>query len=170
MTDSNNWTLLPFLRDSAGVDTMVTACGIRLDISRQRLTGEDLKRLVDHCRTRGVEEAHRRMMAGEIVNPSEGRAALHTSLRSFSAGAPKFAKVDRERRRMLDFARQVREGIRLGCRGDRITDVINVGIGGSDMGPHAVYRFVPPIRRSASIFSPPSTACSLSAFSTSAIR
>ena len=86
MTDSNNWTLLPFLRDSAGVDTMVTACGIRLDISRQRLTGEDLKRLVDHCRTRGVEEAHRRMMAGEIVNPSEGRAALHTSLRSFSAG------------------------------------------------------------------------------------
>ena len=48
MTDSNNWTLLPFLRDSAGVDTMVTACGIRLDISRQRLTGEDLKRLVDH--------------------------------------------------------------------------------------------------------------------------
>ena len=107
MTDSNNWTLLPFLRDSAGVDTMVTACGIRLDISRQRLTGEDLKRLVDHCRTRGVEEAHRRMMAGEIVNPSEGRAALHTSLRSFSAGAPKFAEVDRERRRMLDFARQV---------------------------------------------------------------
>ena len=112
MTDSNNWTLLPFLRDSAGVDTMVTACGIRLDISRQRLTGEDLKRLVDHCRTRGVEEAHRRMMAGEIVNPSEGRAALHTSLRSFSAGAPKFAEVDRERRRMLDFARQVREGIK----------------------------------------------------------
>lgn len=144
MTDSNNWTLLPFLRDSAGVDTMVTACGIRLDISRQRLTGEDLKRLVDHCRTRGVEEAHRRMMAGEIVNPSEGRAALHTSLRSFSAGAPKFAEVDRERRRMLDFARQVREGIRLGCRGDRITDVINVGIGGSDMGPHAVYHALRP--------------------------
>ena len=147
MTDSNNWTLLPFLRDSAGVDTMVTACGIRLDISRQRLTGEDLKRLVDHCRTRGVEEAHRRMMAGEIVNPSEGRAALHTSLRSFSAGAPKFAEVDRERRRMLDFARQVREGIRLGCRGDRITDVINVGIGGSEMGPRAVYhalRYVQP--------------------------
>lgn len=144
MTDSNNWTLLPFLRDSAGVDTMVTACGIRLDISRQRLTGEDLKRLVDHCRTRGVEEAHRRMMAGEIVNPSEGRAALHTSLRSFSAGAPKFAEVDRERRRMLDFARQVREGIRLGCMGDRITDVINVGIGGSDMGPHAVYHALRP--------------------------
>lgn len=144
MTDSNNWTLLPFLRDSAGVDTMVTACGIRLDISRQRLTGEDLKRLVDHCRMRGVEEAHRRMMAGEIVNPSEGRAALHTSLRSFSAGAPKFAEVDRERRRMLDFARQVREGIRLGCRGDRITDVINVGIGGSDMGPHAVYHALRP--------------------------
>ena len=45
---------------------------------------------------------------------------------------------------MLDFARQVREGIRLGCRGDRITDVINVGIGGSDMGPHAVYHALRP--------------------------
>lgn len=84
MTEMNNWTLLPFLRDSEGVDTTVTACGIRLDVSRQRLTGEDLKRLSEYCRTRGVEEAHRRMMAGEIVNPSEHRAALHTSLRSFS--------------------------------------------------------------------------------------
>ena len=94
MSDTNNWTLLPFLRDSAGVDTTVTACGIRLDISRQRLTGEDITRLAEHCRTRGVEEAHRRMIAGEVVNPSENRAALHTSLRSFAANAPKFAEVD----------------------------------------------------------------------------
>lgn len=144
MSDTNNWTLLPFLRDSAGVDTTVTACGIRLDISRQRLTGEDIARLAEHCRTRGVEEAHRRMIAGEVVNPSENRAALHTSLRSFAANAPKFAEVDRERRRMLDFARQVREGVRLGCRGDRITDVINIGIGGSDMGPHVVYHALRP--------------------------
>ena len=144
MSDTNNWTLLPFLRDSAGVDTTVTACGIRLDISRQRLTGEDIKRLTEHCRTRGVEEAHRRMVSGEVVNPSENRAALHTSLRSFAVNAPMFAEVDRERRRMLDFARQVREGVRLGCRGDRITDVINIGIGGSDMGPHAVYHALRP--------------------------
>lgn len=140
----NNGTLLPFLRDSEGVDTTVTACGIRLDVSRQRLTGEDLKRLFEHCRARGVEEAHRRMMAGEIVNPSEHRAALHTSLRSFSPNAPQFVEIDRERRRMLEFARQVREGILRGCRGDLITDVINIGIGGSDMGPHAVYHALRP--------------------------
>ncbi len=144
MTDKSNWTLLPFLRDSEGVDTMVTACGIRLDISRQRLTGEDLRRLTEHCRTRGVEEAHRRMMAGEVVNPSENRAALHTSLRAFTSSAPRYDEVLRERKRMLDFARQVREGVWRGCRGDKVTDVINIGIGGSDMGPHAVYHALRP--------------------------
>lgn len=156
MTEMNNWTLLPFLRDSEGVNTTVTACGIRLDVSRQRLTGEDLKRLSEHCRTRGVEEAHRRMMAGEIVNPSEHRAALHTSLRSFSPNAPKFVEIDRERRRMLEFACQVREGIHRGCRGDLITDVINIGIGGSDMGPHAVYHALRPSDPKGSSSKPPS--------------
>lgn len=147
MTAQNtNWTLLPFLRDSEGVTTSMTACGLRLDISRQRLTGEDVKRLVEHCRARGVEEAHRRMMAGEVVNPSENRAALHTSLRAWSPNVPMYAEVVRERNRMLNFAKQVREGVWLGCRGDRITDVINIGIGGSDMGPHAVYHALRPAK------------------------
>lgn len=144
MTDKTNWTLLPFLRDSEGVSTTFTACGLRLDIARQRLTGEDLNRLVEHCRARGVAEAHQRMVSGEIVNVSEQRAALHTSLRAWSPLAPKYDEVVRERKRMLNFATQVREGGWLGCRGDRITDVINIGIGGSEMGPHAVYHALRP--------------------------
>lgn len=144
MTDKTNWTLLPFLRDSKGVSTTFTACGLRLDIARQRLTGEDLNRLVEHCRARGVAEAHQRMVSGEIVNVSEQRAALHTSLRAWSPLAPKYDEVVRERKRMLNFATQVREGVWLGCRGDRITDVINIGIGGSEMGPHAVYHALRP--------------------------
>ena len=138
MSDSS-MTLLPFLRDTAGIQTTATACGLRLDISRQRMTGEDFRRLATYCEERGVIAAHRRMLAGEIVNPSEGRAALHTSLRSNSPAAPRCEEVRRERNRMLAFARQVRGGVWRGCRGDRITDVINIGIGGSEMGPRAVY-------------------------------
>ena len=59
---------------------------------------------------KGLLEAHQRMMSGEIVNSSESRAALHTSLRAFSPKAPYFDKVDAERRRMFDFARRVRSG------------------------------------------------------------
>lgn len=135
MSDS----ILPFLRDTAGVKTTLTACGLRLDISRQRMNDGDFRGLVAYCEERGVIAAHRRMMAGEIVNPSEDRAALHTSLRSFSPSAPRFKDVAHERERILTFARQVREGVWRGCRGDRITDVINIGIGGSEMGPRAVY-------------------------------
>ena len=109
MSDSS-MTLLPFLRDTAGLQTMATACGLRLDISRQRMTGDDFHRLISYCEERGVIAAHRRMMAGEIVNPSEGRAALHTSLRSNSPAAPRHDEVIREKNRMLAFARQVRGG------------------------------------------------------------
>ncbi len=143
MTESKT-VLLPFLRDSAGTETTLTACGIRLDFSRQRLTGEDLAELFSLAEKREVLSAHRRMAAGECINVSEKRAALHTSLRATSPAAPKFEEVQRERTRMLDFARQVRDGIWRGCRRDRITDVINIGIGGSEMGPHAVYHALRP--------------------------
>lgn len=79
------------------------------------------------------------MVKGKIVNASENRQALHTSLRSFSALLPQYEEVNRERTKVLDFATLVRNGDWCGCRGDRITDVINIGIGGSDVGPRMVY-------------------------------
>lgn len=139
MINYSSSALLPFLRDSAGAQTLFAACGIKLDISRQRLTAEDLASLCRCARERGVEREFARMMSGEIVNASEGRAALHTSLRAFSPSAPKFEEVAAERSRMLAFAREVREGRWRGCRGDRIASVINIGIGGSEIGPHAVW-------------------------------
>ena len=63
------------------------------------------------------------MIRGECVNGSEGRPALHTSLRAFSLSAPRYAEVSQERRRLFDFAQRVRDGRWLGCRGDRIVDV-----------------------------------------------
>ncbi|KAB7650289.1 glucose-6-phosphate isomerase, partial [Sutterella seckii] len=66
------------------------------------------------------------------------RAALHTSLRAFDASAPFYEEVNAERERMLAFADRIRsEG--------KITDVINIGIGGSEMGPHAVWHALQPL-------------------------
>lgn len=129
----------PFLRDTAPERALACACGIKLDLSRQRMTGEDLTGLLELARGRGLLEAHRAMVAGAIVNKAENRAALHTSLRAFSPDAPRYEEVLAERERLFSFARRVREGRWRGCRGDRITDVINIGIGGSSMGPHAVW-------------------------------
>lgn len=131
--------LHPLLRDSAQESIEAKACGIRLDISRQRMTIDDFRRLSGVASARGLLTAHGRMMAGELVNGSEGRAALHTALRDFSPEGPMYETVEFERARMKAFAEQIRDGRRRGCRGDRITDVINVGIGGSEKGPHAVW-------------------------------
>ena len=62
--------LLPFLRDSAGVNTSATACGIRLDISRQRLSADDFKRLLELAESKGLLDAFKRMVQGEVVNAS----------------------------------------------------------------------------------------------------
>lgn len=129
----------PLLRESAPGGVEAKACGIRLDISRQRMTLDDFRRLVDFAQKRGLLDAHRRMTAGEHVNVSEDRAALHTALRNFSPEGVMYDVVHRERARMKAFAEQIRDGRRCGCRGERITDVINVGIGGSEKGPHAVW-------------------------------
>lgn len=131
---------VPFLRDSVSDgDAVVTACGLRVDFSRQRLTAADLQGLFKQAAACGVMPAFADMMAGNVVNRSEGRAALHTALRASYAGAPMHEEVMHERRRMYDVARRIRSGAWRGCRGDKITDVINIGIGGSEMGPRAVY-------------------------------
>lgn len=138
--------LLPFLRDCLETGTGATACGIRIDVSRQRLNADDFRRLLDFGRKRGLQEAHARMMAGEVVNRSEGRAALHAALRAFEPDAPRHVEVLAERTRMLRFAQLVREGRWRGCRGDRVTDIINIGIGGSEMGPRAVWHALRPTK------------------------
>ena len=130
---------VPFLRDSAPDRTEIRACGIKLDISRQRISAADFDGLLKFVEKKGLLEAHRAMVQGATVNQGEHRQALHTSLRAFSAEAPRYDEVLAERKRLFDFAQRVRDGRWRGCRGDRITDVINIGIGGSEMGPLAVW-------------------------------
>ena len=83
----------PFLKDSCPY-TCFSTCGITLDISRQRLIKTDLDHLIHHAKEIDLQGWFRRMCNGEIVNLSENRAALHTSLRSFDSSAPYFSQMN----------------------------------------------------------------------------
>ncbi|MEC5406776.1 glucose-6-phosphate isomerase [Paraburkholderia sp. MPAMCS5] len=122
--------------------------GLAADFSKNRITDETLKLLVQLAREAGVEKRRDAMFAGEVVNPTEGRAALHTALRASSPNAPFHAEVQAERAKMAAFAEQVRGGAWTGYTGKRIRHVVNIGIGGSDLGPkmvvHALHHLATP--------------------------
>ncbi|MFM0222335.1 glucose-6-phosphate isomerase [Paraburkholderia dipogonis] len=122
--------------------------GLAADFSKNRITDETLKLLVQLAREAGVEKRRDAMFAGEIVNPTEGRAVLHTALRATDPKAPFYAQVQAERAKMAAFADQVRSGEWKGYTGKRIRYVVNIGIGGSDLGPkmvvHALHHLATP--------------------------
>ena len=116
------------------------ACGLLFDFSRQRLDAaalDELARLAESRDLRGRIEA---LFSGAPVNVSEGRAALHTLLRVPAGRAPAalaapHAEVTAVRTQCAAFVREVHEGRRTGAAGARFTDVVSIGIGGSDLGP-----------------------------------
>jgi glucose-6-phosphate isomerase len=122
--------------------------GLAADFSKNRITEETLKLLVQVAREAGVEKRRDAMFAGDIVNPTEGRAVLHTALRATDPKAPFYAQVQAERKKMAAFAEQVRSGEWKGYTGKRIRYVVNIGIGGSDLGPkmvvHALHHLATP--------------------------
>ncbi|HET8553068.1 MAG TPA: glucose-6-phosphate isomerase [Gammaproteobacteria bacterium] len=131
-----------FAQDASRVSTLsLELPGLLLDYSRQRVTDETLTlltRLAEECDLRGWIE---RMFAGAEINNTERRSALHTLLRQ-QAGAPlndglreRFDAVTAMRQRIRTFANAVRGGEWRGVGGEAITDVINIGIGGSHLGP-----------------------------------
>ena len=120
------------------------------DFSKQCVFDDVLEALVRLAAAAGVEAKREAMFRGEIVNPTERRAALHTALRNPSLApvmvdghdfAPDIAA---ERARMLAFAADVREGRARGALGQPFTDVVNIGIGGSDLGPAMATRALTP--------------------------
>ena len=120
------------------------------DFSKQRIDGEALKLLLDLAEVAGVAAKRDAMFRGEVVNPTERRAALHSALRNLSS-APILADgvdvtplVKAERDKMLAFAADVREGRMRGALGQPMRDVINIGIGGSDLGPAMATRALSP--------------------------
>ena len=128
-----------------GEQMTAEAAGIYLDYSKNRIAAETLKLLLDLAETSGLRRRIDAMFRGEKINVSERRAVLHVALR-----APKGASimVDGENvvpavhdvlDRMADFSERIRNGAWKGHTGKRIRSVVNIGIGGSDLGPVMAY-------------------------------
>jgi len=123
---------------------------ILLDYSKNRITGETLKLLVDLARQQNVEGMRAKMFSGEKINVTEGRAVLHVALRNRSNtpilvdGRDVMPDVNEVLGRMKAFANAVHTSKHLGFTGQAITDVVNIGIGGSDLGPVMVTEALKP--------------------------
>ncbi|GAC1331318.1 MAG: glucose-6-phosphate isomerase [Steroidobacteraceae bacterium] len=107
-----------------------------LDMSRQRITGKTLPLLFDLARAVQLPARRDAMFRGDPVNATEHRAALHAALRSEFAGpADVQAQVRDSRRKLVEFAAAVRSGRKVGVTGRKFRHIVNIGIGGSDLGP-----------------------------------
>lgn len=117
------------------------ACGIHLDFAKQRVTSETIGLLVALAEQAGLPERIDAMFAGEAINASEDRPALHVALRApageriEAGGRDVVPDVHGVLERMSAFADQVRQGDWRGAAGDPIRAVVNIGIGGSHLGP-----------------------------------
>ena len=114
--------------------------GMYYDFSKQRMTGETLSLLTALAKEAGLAAGIERMFAGEHLNNTEDRSVLHVALRRSQGPFPGQAfdvmpEVLDTRRRMAAFAERLRSGQCTGHQGQPIKDVVNIGIGGSDLGP-----------------------------------
>jgi glucose-6-phosphate isomerase len=128
-----------------GVRLTAEAAGLYLDYSKNRVTDETLALLIELAQDCGVEQRRDAMLRGEPINVSEHRAVLHTALRMPRGsslvvdGVDVVAQVHEVLDRMADFARRIRSGEWKGYTGKAIRNVVNIGIGGSDLGPVMAY-------------------------------
>jgi len=133
---------------------VVTAGDLRIDYSKQPVTDEVLAALVGAAEAAGVFTRREAMFAGERINVTEDRAVLHTALRRPRGAEPRLVvdgqDVDADVHEVLDkvyaFAEQVRSGAWTGVTGERVRTVVNIGIGGSDLGPVMAYEALAPYR------------------------
>jgi glucose-6-phosphate isomerase len=135
-----------FADDASRGDAMVLEAGdLYLDYSKNRLTSETIALLVALARRAGVERLRDSMFAGDKINITEQRAVLHVALRSpvgeqiLVDGVDVVPEVHRVLDKMADFSDRVRSGAWVGHTGKRIRNVVNIGIGGSDLGPRMAY-------------------------------
>jgi len=131
--------------DGRGTRLTLEAAGLYLDYSKNRVTDKTLKLLVELAHDCGLEKRIAAMFAGERINATEHRAVLHVALRAprgqriLLDGADVVPGVHEVLDRMAAFAQQVRDGTWRGFTGQRIRHVVNIGIGGSDLGPVMAY-------------------------------
>src|SRR4051812_11445930 len=160
LTDRNAWKALLSHRDDMGELTLrnlfaddptrgerfaVDAAGLYFDYSKNRVTDETLRLLVQLADECGLRQRIDAMFSGQKINITENRAVLHVALR-----APRTARIEVDGKnvvpdvhavldKMAGFSNRVRGGAWKGHKGKRIRNVINIGIGGSDLGPVMAY-------------------------------
>jgi glucose-6-phosphate isomerase len=121
------------------------AVGIYLDYSKNRITDDTLRLLLQLAETSGLREHIDAMFRGEKINVTENRAVLHVALRTpkdkaiFVDGQNVVPEVHAVLDKMTAFVNRVRSGQWKGYTGKRIRNIVNIGIGGSDLGPHMAY-------------------------------
>ncbi len=129
-----------------GTRMTADAAGLHLDYSKNRATDETLRLLLRLASEAGVAERRDAMFRGEHINVTEDRAVLHVALRMprerslIVDGQDVVADVHAVLERMAAFADRIRSGEWKGHTGESITNVVNIGIGGSDLGPVMAYR------------------------------
>ncbi|OYW29329.1 MAG: glucose-6-phosphate isomerase [Caulobacter sp. 12-67-6] len=126
--------------------------GLHIDLSKQAWDEAGLEAALDLAHAADVEGARARMLAGEAINSSEGRAVLHTALRApatadiKAGGVPVMADVEAVRIRMKSFAEAVRSGQIKGATGKPFKAILHIGIGGSDLGPRLLWDALRPVK------------------------
>jgi glucose-6-phosphate isomerase len=143
-----------FATDPGRVERLSLAVGdLHVDLSKNLLTDEILASLVRLAEQTGVAERYAEMLSGVHINTTEDRAVLHTALRR-PAGATPALVVDGQRidddvqdvlAKLSAFADRVRSGEWAGVTGKKVTHVVNIGIGGSDLGPVMIYEALKPL-------------------------
>ncbi|MFD3809917.1 glucose-6-phosphate isomerase [Rhodococcus sp. NPDC058639] len=136
-----------FAADPGRADAMTAVAGdLVVDYSKHRVTAHTMDLLLDLARAVGIEAARDAMFTGEHINVTEDRAVLHTALRLPRSarlvvdGQDVVADVHEVLDAMGEFTDRVRDGRWRGATGEKITTVVNIGIGGSDLGPVMVTR------------------------------
>lgn len=127
---------------------------ILLDYSKNRINGETMRLLVSLAEACQLKAAIAAMFSGEPINQTEERAVLHVALRNRTNTPIYVNKVDvmpavnQALEKIKEFSTQILEGVWKGYSGQRITDIVNIGIGGSDLGPLMVTEALRPYHRS----------------------
>ncbi|MAX52836.1 MAG: glucose-6-phosphate isomerase [Methylophaga sp.] len=131
-----------FALDSSRFERFSIKSGdLLLDYSKNRITQETVDKLIQLAEAVELQDWIERMFKGEAINHTEGRAVLHTALRNRSNmpvmvdGKDVMPTVNAVLEKMRNFCEQVHNGTWLGFSGKKITDIVNIGIGGSDLGP-----------------------------------
>lgn len=123
----------------------ITLDGLRLNYALNRVTPKTIELLVDLAREKKLEDRRQKMFAGEKINVTENRAVLHTALRAKSGkvlvdGRDVMPDVKAVQDRIAKFVGDVHDGRRTGATGKPFKHIVNIGIGGSDLGPRLAVR------------------------------